>query len=91
MHVRLLLFLTLVSSVVLIPPKQIASLVSLYTSTGGPSWSTSTNWNNSMDPCNPGWHGLDCDSLGNLIGIYLKDNKLTGSLPDLQLPELKVL
>ena len=76
----------------LLLPGQKDSLVALYNSTGGPFWSLK-QWDISTDPCNPSpWAGVSCDgSASNVLRINLPNNNLTGSLPDLRLPELEGL
>ena len=64
-----------------IPASERTVLLNLYTSTGGATWATSTNWNGP-----PGtectWYGVTCDVGGTTVtSIYLGNNNLTGSLP----------
>ncbi len=60
-----------------------AALQSIYTSTNGASWTTSTNWNGAAGTeCT--WYGVTCDAgENNVINIDLHGNNLTGSLPSL--------
>ena len=75
-----------------LPQQQVQSLLAFFNATGGPNWLDKTNWNNQMDPCDPLWCNVDCDvAKENVIGLYTKNNNLTGSLPDLHLPALVVL
>ena len=64
-----------------IPVAERTVLLNLYTSTGGPAWSTNTNWNGaSGTECT--WHGVTCNVGGTSVtGIDLHFNNLTGSLP----------
>lgn len=64
-----------------------AGLQALYGSTGGASWTTSTNWETG-DAC--AWHGITCDqdttpsdNTSHVININLESNNLTGNLPAL--------
>jgi hypothetical protein len=64
-----------------IPASERTLLLSLYTSTGGATWTTHTNWNGA-----PGtecaWYGVTCDGAGAPVTeINLSGNNLTGSLP----------
>ena len=65
-------------------------LEELYRSTGGPNWSWSSGW--LTDAPLARWHGIETDA-GSVIGLRLRSNGLTGSLPVelAQLPELSVL
>ncbi|MEE9437624.1 MAG: M12 family metallo-peptidase, partial [Saprospiraceae bacterium] len=60
------------------------ALVDLYNSTNGVSWLLKNGWQqgalgNDCDVCN--WYGITCDNLNNVIGINLKNNNLSGTLP----------
>ena len=59
-----------------------AALVALYNGTGGPNWTDNTNWLTGA-PLNQ-WHGVSTDGNGHVIGLHLRNNKLTGEIP----PEL---
>ena len=89
----LLLFLTWLLSIDgSLSPDQKDSLLSLFYATGGPFWSINTNWDNSGDPCAPLWYGVSCDSVNQTVLLLsLRNNNLTGSLPDLHLPALEEL
>lgn len=56
------------------------ALISLYKSTGGPSWKSATNWLEIEDHCT--WEGITCHSDGEFEGlvrkIELDDNNLVG-------------
>ncbi len=54
------------------------ALVALYTSTGGSSWRTKTNWLTANTVCT--WYGVSC-SLGHVRGLTLTNNGLQGTLP----------
>lgn len=57
------------------------TLQEIYTSLGGSSWTSNTNWGSGC-PCDGGdWYGLSCSG-GEISEIYLKNNNLAGSLPD---------
>ena len=71
-----------------LPYQQKQSLLDLYVFTNGDSWFRP--WNLSTDPCTGEWAGVVCSN-NNVIQLSLGSNNLTGSLPDLQLPELTSL
>ena len=56
-----------------------AILEAFYDATGGDDWTTSTNWKTS--PTLGGWHGVQTDGAGRVIGLRLGQNNLTGSIP----------
>jgi Leucine-rich repeat (LRR) protein len=58
------------------------TLIDLYNSTNGPSWSdnATNNWNVTNTPCS--WAGITCIN-AHVIGIDRDDKNLSGSLPDL--------
>ena len=60
-------------------PADRAVLEAFYTATGGPNWSTSTNW--LSDKPMGLWYGVATDSDGRLIGLSLPSNQLSGSIP----------
>ena len=76
--------------------EQAHSLLVLYNATSGSFWTHNDNWDNDY-PCGDStslssWYGITCDEQGeSVIGISLQSNNLSGSLPDLQLPELEDL
>jgi hypothetical protein len=53
-------------------------LEELYSSAGGDRWYTKTNW--CSDKPLDQWHGVTLDKDGQLIGLDLSDNNLTGTL-----------
>ena len=57
-------------------------LVQFYKSTNGADWKIQSNWLSNR-PIRE-WHGVANDEKGNVTGIYLRGNQLTGSIP----PEL---
>jgi Leucine-rich repeat (LRR) protein len=71
-----------------IPVSECQSLLELYNSTDGANWTTKTGWNQTNTPCS--WFGITCGE-GYVSHIDLNTNKLTGTLPDLKLPNLKSL
>jgi hypothetical protein len=76
----------LFSVVCALPKEQKDALVALYESTSGPDWTHT--WDLTTDPC-AGWWGVACDDLHqNVWGLFLDQNNLVGTLPDLQLPGL---
>ncbi len=56
-------------------------LDSLYRLTGGDDWTDTTNW--LSDKPLDEWYGVETsDSSGEVVGLALGDNNLTGSIPD---------
>ena len=64
-----------------IPTSERDALIAIYNSTGGPSWSTSSNWlGGAGTECT--WHGVSCDPTeSSVVSLSLGDNNLTGPLP----------
>ena len=61
------------------------ALVALYESTGGPGWTNSNGW---LTEAPLGrWHGVDVDAQGRVVGLDLRSNGLSGTIP----PELGAL
>ena len=56
-----------------------AALEVLYDTTGGASWTNSTNWKTSAPLGN--WHGVTTDASGRVTELKLSDNGLTGPIP----------
>ncbi len=58
-----------------------ATLLNLYTSTHGATWSVSTNWNGAAgSECS--WYGVTCNGSGSSVtAINLPGNNLSGTLP----------
>ncbi len=52
-------------------------LAELYLSTDGPNWNNASNWGSS-NYCN--WYGVTCYN-GDITGLDLRDNNLTGPIP----------
>ena len=62
------------------------SLLAFYYATGGPSWTTV--WDTLTEPCDaPLWYGIGCTA-SIVDGLNLPSNNLSGTLTDLQLPDL---
>ena len=55
-------------------------LDSLYRATGGENWTDTTNWL-SDEPLSE-WYGVETSDSGEVVGLSLGDNNLTGSVPD---------
>ncbi len=66
------------SAVSEIPQSECEALVSLYTSTNGPSWADRSGWLDTNTPC--AWAGVWCES-GHVTDLELGDNGLSGSIP----------
>ena len=60
-------------------------LMALYHATGGENWTQSENW--LTDQPLSEWSGVEADADGRVIGLSLRNNKLTGPIP----PELGAL
>ena len=58
------------------------ALEALYDATGGPNWNNSRYW--MTDAPLRRWHGVSVGAQGRVIGLELRENNLTGSIP----PEL---
>ena len=85
------LFFSLVLSLVCsLPQEQTDSLMSLYNSTSGEYWLRRNLWNTGSDPCSPAWEGVQCAN-DVVTGLGLYQNNLTGTLPNLLLPNLTSL
>ena len=57
-----------------------ATLMALYNSAGGASWTDKTNWGSTTEPLNT-WFGVEADSNGNVTELALPGNNLSGTLP----------
>ncbi len=72
------------------PGAERAALVALYNATGGANWTRSANW--LSDEPIATWYGVLTDDSGNVAGLDLEHNGLSGPLPDLSaLTSLKTL
>lgn len=58
---------------------QCESLLRLFDSTNGTSWTNNTGWKANANPCS-GWNGVGCSGT-NITSISLIGNNLTGTLP----------
>ena len=56
-------------------------LDTLYRVTGGESWTDTTNW--LSDQPLSDWYGVEANEEGNVVGLSLGGNNLTGSIPEL--------
>lgn len=82
------------NQVMQIPVTECQSLLELYNSTNGSNWQDKLGWNETNTPCN--WQGVTCITSGHVAKLNLFSfggfaGKLTGELPDLNLPELQEL
>ena len=66
-----------------IPQTERDTLIAIYNSTGGGSWTDSAGWNGAAGTeCS--WFGIECDAnASHVIGIALAGNNLTGKLPSI--------
>ena len=62
-----------------------AALAVFYQATGGPQWDNRENW--LADVPLGEWHGVETDSLGQVVRLVLDRNSLAGSIP----PQLSAL
>lgn len=55
-------------------------MMDLYKATGGANWKNNSGWGQTDDCCT--WYGVyKCDSSGNVVQLWLNDNRLTGIIP----------
>lgn len=71
------------------------ALMTLFNQTDGKNWIDNTGWiegeeGSSCDPCEDDWKGVVCED-GRVRSIFLTQNGLKGTLPELNLPKLQVL
>ncbi len=59
-----------------------AALIALYNATDGMNWTNNANWLSNASIGS--WHGVTVDGNGRVVGLYLRKNQLTGTIP----PEL---
>ncbi|CBN79919.1 Hypothetical leucine rich repeat protein [Ectocarpus siliculosus] len=55
------------------------ALVALYTAIGGAKWRNNRNWNTSAALSQ--WHGVEVNSQGRVVNLFLWDNNLQGRIP----------
>lgn len=55
------------------------ALIAFYEATGGPQWTDNTNW--CSDKPVSEWYGVSTSWDGTVVGLYLYNNNLTGSIP----------
>ncbi|WP_419943305.1 Ig-like domain-containing protein [Candidatus Palauibacter sp.] len=55
-------------------------LATLYFATDGPNWARSDNW--LTDEPLGSWHGVEADTTGAVLGLQLRNNGLTGEIPE---------
>ncbi|CAN0178393.1 unnamed protein product, partial [Ectocarpus fasciculatus] len=56
-----------------------AALLALFRSTRGSGWKNSNNWNTDAPLWR--WHGVEVDDEDRVVGLFLQDNNLQGSIP----------
>jgi len=71
-----------------IPQTECQSLLDLYNSTNGASWTINTGWNVDNTPCS--WKGVACSG-AHVTNLDLNTNQLSGAIPNLNLPNLTYL
>ena len=62
-------------------PGERAALVALYEATDGAKWRRQDNWLTDLSIAN--WYGVFTDRQGHVTGLFLENNGLSGTLPDL--------
>ena len=62
-------------------PEERAALVALFEATGGANWRRSDNWLSELSIAN--WHGVSTDQHGHVTRLFLENNGLEGTIPDL--------
>ena len=68
------------TNITAISQAQCETLVALYERTDGKNWSNNAGWHDTNSPCD--WEGITCNN-GNITGLNLANNNLTGALPPL--------
>ena len=61
------------------PASDREALVALYNATDGPSWANNTGW--LSDAPIGEWHGIETDDNGRVVGVDLRENSLSGTIP----------
>ena len=56
-----------------------ADLVAFYNATGGANWANNANWINTQPVGS--WHGVTTNPSGQVVGLYIPENGLTGEIP----------
>ncbi|CAM9256808.1 unnamed protein product [Ectocarpus sp. 13 AM-2016] len=56
-----------------------AALIALFRSTDGANWNRKSNWN--TDAGLATWEGIHLNHAGRVVGLFLRDNNLHGSIP----------
>ncbi len=62
-------------------PEERAALVALFKATGGANWRRSDNWLSDLSIAN--WYGVSTDQQGHVTRLFLENNGLEGTIPDL--------
>ena len=62
-------------------PEERAALVALYEATDGANWRRQDNWLTDVSIAN--WYGVFTDQRGHVTGLFLENNGLSGTIPDL--------
>ena len=62
-------------------PEERAALVALYEATDGTNWRRRDHWLSEESIAN--WYGVYTDKQGHVTGLFLQNNGLSGTLPDL--------
>ena len=66
-------------------------LMELYNATNGDNWVNNDGWGDTSSECDPcKWFGVICKN-NRVIELFLDNNGMTGTLPDLDLDSLDVL
>jgi len=65
-------------------------LLNFFKTTGGPDWTNKQGWDDPTKPLTI-WYGVSLNSMGCVQAINLNGNKVTGQMPNLNLPGLETL
>jgi Leucine-rich repeat (LRR) protein len=60
-------------------PEERQALVDLFESSGGPAWTSNTNWIGSGTVC--AWQGVVCNADSSVVQLSLPRNALNGTIP----------
>ncbi|CAB1112897.1 unnamed protein product [Ectocarpus sp. CCAP 1310/34] len=62
------------------PSTDRAALIALFHSTDGSNWKRKSNWN--TDAGLATWEGVELNHAGRVVGLFLPNNNLHGSIPE---------
>ncbi len=70
-------------------PEEQQSLIDLYNATDGDNWTNNYGWLDTNVPLEDWYNGYKQDTLCHITTIYLSGNNISGTIPDLNLPNLE--